>query len=126
MSPTTRSDTSKRWRRGAKPDLDRARQAAKCMLAELDLVRPTEVDIADLAAARGVLMTKGLLCAAEARLAIRPGRPALITASTAIKNKGWWRFCIAHELGHFVLHADHHRPQVFDDAIDDAGQKGGT
>src|SRR5205823_617585 len=106
-----RSDTSQRWRRGAKPDLGRAQQAAKRLLAELDLVRPTEVDIAELAAACGVVVTKGLLTGAEARLAIRPRRPALITVSTAIKNKGWWRFCIAHELGHFVLHADHHRPQ---------------
>src|SRR2546427_10313132 len=124
MSPTTRSEAARRSKRRSKPDLDRARQAAKNVLAELDLLRPTEVTIQDLAAARGALVAEGLLTGAEARLEICPGRPALITVSKRVKNKGQWLFSIAHELGHLECHADRNRPQGFDDN-DIGGQKGG-
>ncbi len=68
------------------------------------LTEPCELILEDIAFARGVIVTEGLLEKMEARL-IRSGNRGLIRISQDIIYKGQKRFAIAHELGHWQLHS---------------------
>jgi len=65
---------------------------------------PSELVLEDLALARGVLVIDGRLDSADARL-VRKGARGLIRVSNMIAEAGRRRFAIAHELGHWMLHA---------------------
>ena len=68
-------------------------------------IHPNEVDLEDLAMFRGVLVTPGGVSGASGRL-IRNGNNGIIRYNQKIKQPGKVRFTIAHELGHWELHAD--------------------
>lgn len=65
---------------------------------------PEELVLEDLALAMGVLVLDGPLDSADARL-IRRGKKGIIRVKDTIPEKGRRRFAIAHELGHWLLHA---------------------
>jgi Zn-dependent peptidase ImmA (M78 family) len=65
---------------------------------------PSELVLEDLALAHGVLVLEAPLDSAEARL-LRKGSSGLIRISDRIPEPGRKRFAVAHELGHWFLHA---------------------
>lgn len=67
------------------------------------ITRPEELILEDLAFARNVIVTEGVLDKMEARL-LRRGDKGLIRISKDIRYPGQKRFAIAHELGHWELH----------------------
>ena len=67
------------------------------------LTKPEELILEDLAFARNVIVTEGVLDKMEARL-LRRGDKGLIRVRKDIFYPGQKRFAIAHELGHWELH----------------------
>ena len=76
---------------------------ARQLLSDLDLDHPCDMDIEDIAWARGVLIREGSLDGADGRLT-RMGSEGVIRLKRDIAERGRRRFTIAHELGHFELH----------------------
>ena len=64
-----------------------------------------DLELEVLALARGVVVLEGRLDTADARL-VRKGNAGLLRVNQAIREPGRKRFAIAHELGHFEIHAD--------------------
>ncbi len=77
---------------------------ARKLVEEYAIREPSEIDIEAIALDRGVYVTEGPLAGSWARL-VRKGDGGLIRVSTEITITGQKRFCVAHELGHFLLHA---------------------
>ena len=67
------------------------------------ITKPEELILEDLAFARNVIVTEGVLDKMEARL-LRRGDKGLIKVRKDIIYPGQKRFAIAHELGHWELH----------------------
>jgi IrrE N-terminal-like domain len=82
---------------------DSAVIVARRLLDEYEISSPSEIDIEAIALDRGVFVTEGPLVGSWARL-VRKGNGGLIRVSNDVKILGQRRFCIAHELGHFLLH----------------------
>ena len=87
------------------PAYRRAVLSAKRLVGDYGIRKPIDIDVEAIALDRGLFVRDGPLSGAWARL-IRKGNGGLIRISTAITLEGQRRFCIAHELGHFLLHAD--------------------
>lgn len=89
----------------AKPRLLDARHRARLVSRELNLTRPEQIVIEDIAMARGVYVTEGRLDGAEARL-LRQGTRGLVRVKADLPEEGRKRFAIAHELGHWEMHEE--------------------
>ncbi len=81
----------------------RAELAARKLLADFGLRYGGEVDLDDLAWVLGVLVHSASMVGAVAQL-VRHGRRAVITVSDTVTSALRWRFTVAHELGHYLLH----------------------
>ena len=81
----------------------RARGRARQLIAEFGIQSPEEIDLEALAAARNVFIREAPLEGAQARLVRRKGG-GVIRVHAGLGSLGQKRFCVAHELGHFVLH----------------------
>jgi Zn-dependent peptidase ImmA (M78 family) len=66
---------------------------------------PQDLVLEDLAYALGVLVVEGPLDSADARL-VRKGKKGLVRIRESIPEPGRKRFAVAHELGHWLLHAN--------------------
>src|SRR5258708_32393667 len=75
---------------------------ARQVLSALSLNHPCDMEIDDIAWARGALVKEEKLAGAEGRLVKLSGR-GVITIPNNIPSTGRRRFIIAHELGHFEL-----------------------
>jgi len=82
-----------------------ATAAAFRISKELGFPHPKEVDLRDLAMFRNVLVREGPLSGSEGRLIRKKGR-GIIHVREHLKPEGRKRFTIAHELGHWELHAN--------------------
>ena len=89
---------------------------AECLWRLYGFTAPSDLSLDDLAFARGVLVTEGLLDKMEARL-IRQGKHGLIRVKSDLPELGRKRFAISHELGHWELHAN--ISQIFECTEDD-------
>jgi Zn-dependent peptidase ImmA (M78 family) len=87
------------------PNLVRARGAALQLLENFGVSRTEDIAVADFATSRGALVIEAPLEGCEARL-VRGKTRGVIRVRKDIKESGRKRFAIAHELGHFLLHAD--------------------
>lgn len=76
---------------------------AKKLLAELRIEAPDELDLEDVAAHLGAAVDKRELAGCDGRL-LRSGGIALIVVNARAYESARWRFTIAHELGHLILH----------------------
>lgn len=76
---------------------------AEEIIKNLQIRRPFEIQIKDIAMERGAFVRESILESSEARL-IREGSVGIITVNKSIPEEGRKRFAIAHELGHFELH----------------------
>ncbi len=87
-----------------KPERDKAAAVAFKILQELGFPHPREIDLKDLAMDRNVYVREGEMKGAEGRL-LRKNGNGVIHIRRGIKPEGRRRFTIAHELGHWELHA---------------------
>ena len=106
---------------------NRYRQAvrtARRLIAEYAIRSPAEIDIEAIALDQGLYVTTGPLSGSWARL-LRRDSVGLVRVSSSIRSKGQRRFCVAHEIGHFLLHAD--RSQIehcqFEDMLSSYGRR---
>lgn len=83
----------------------RAVRAAKGVIEDYGIRAPEEIELEAIAYDRGLTVIDGPLNGALARL-LREGDRGVVRISDAIQYPGQRRFCIAHELGHFLLHHD--------------------
>lgn len=79
--------------------------AARALLVKYGLERDDQVPVDKLIAARGLIVRSGVMGGAEGRL-VRRRNSGIVTVNSAITLRGKRRFVLAHELGHFELHAD--------------------
>lgn len=89
---------------GSQANKVRSELAAVRLWERYCLTGPDELDLEAVAAARGVFVVEKALDSADAWL-VRQGRHGLIRVSTRIEEPGRKRYAVAHELGHFELHA---------------------
>lgn len=89
----------------AKPNLLEARHRARIVHSVLNITRPEDIVLEDIAMARGVYVSEGRLDGAEARL-LRQGARGLIRVKADLPEEGRKRFAVAHELGHWELHSE--------------------
>ena len=78
-------------------------KAARQLLAELQIERPSEIDIELIAAYRYLRVQRRPLTQEEGRIA-HSGGTGVITVSDRAYRSAKWRWVIAHELGHFHRH----------------------
>ncbi len=81
-----------------------ARGEASRLWKRYGLTEPSQLVLEDLAMAMNVLVLEGPLDSADARL-LRRGSRGLIRIKQDITSSGRKRFAVAHELGHWLLHA---------------------
>jgi len=77
---------------------------AEEIIRDLQIRQPAEIQVMEIAMERGAFVKERHLDGSEARL-IRKGGLGIITVNSSIPEEGRKRFAIAHELGHFELHA---------------------
>ncbi len=82
-----------------------AARAATRLVNEYAIRAPSEIDVEAIALDQGLYVTNGPLPGSWARL-LRKGSGGVIRVSSSIELEGQRRFCIAHEIGHFLLHGD--------------------
>jgi len=82
-----------------------ASQRAEEIIKTLRIREPSEIELKDIAMARGVLVRERFLKGSEARL-VRRDRSGIITVDKSIPEEGRKRFAVAHDLGHFELHRE--------------------
>lgn len=82
----------------------RAEAAAIRLWTHYGFRSPKDIELEVLSFARGALVKEGPLDTADARL-VRKGKRGLIRVNQSIPEPGRKRFAIAHELGHFEIHA---------------------
>ena len=85
-------------------DLARARAAAYQLGKRYGFQHPAQVPVEDIAMDRGAVVMPGGLQGSEARL-VRKGSRGIIRVRAGMSEPGRRRFSIAHELGHWELHA---------------------
>lgn len=88
-----------------KANLLEARHRARAVSSMLNITRPDDIILEDIAMARGVYVSEGRLDGAEARL-LRQGNRGLIRVKEDLPEEGRKRFAVAHELGHWELHSE--------------------
>lgn len=76
---------------------------AKRLLADLQIEAPDELDLEEVAAHLGAAVDKRELVGCDGRL-FRSEGVALIVVDARAYESARWRFTIAHELGHLILH----------------------
>lgn len=81
----------------------RATARAKALLESLRIQAPEELDLELVAAHLGAAVEKRRLIGCDGRL-LRAGDAALIVVDERAYQSAKWRFTIAHELGHLLLH----------------------
>lgn len=80
------------------------RNAARDLLKRFHIESPDGIDVETIAWLRGKLKIKtGGLSGAEGRLVATSEKGGVIRVGET-SNTGRWRFTVAHEIGHFVLH----------------------
>ncbi len=77
---------------------------AEEIIENLQIREPAEIQVMEIAMERGAFVREMHLDGSEARL-IRKGGLGIISVNSSIPEEGRKRFAIAHELGHFELHA---------------------
>ena len=83
-----------------------AQRAAASVLERYAVEEASHLQLEAFAKDLGAEVVEGNLDGCIARL-VRSGDTGLIRVSTTVTNRGRRRFCVAHELGHFILrHAD--------------------
>ena len=82
----------------------KATRTARRLVEDYAIRAPAEIDIEAIALDQGLYVTTGPLSGAWARL-LRKGSGGVVRVSSSIKSEGQRRFCVAHEIGHFLLHA---------------------
>jgi Zn-dependent peptidase ImmA (M78 family) len=87
-----------------KANIPLAEAKARQVVADLDLQRPEDIDLDLVAAHFNVFVQEDFLTSCEARM-VRRGNSAVVTVNRQIAEVGRKRFSVAHELGHFLLHA---------------------
>lgn len=87
--------------------MTRAHQRANDLRSSYFLTSLPDISIEDIAFDIGVTIQTRKLEGSDAALLVRNGR-GVIVLSTSIQEEGRRRFAIAHELGHFLLHAKQH------------------
>lgn len=87
------------------PSKNAAEDAAKRLWKQYGFSSPADLEMDVLACARGVVVIEAPLDSADARL-VRKGNKGLVRVNQSIPEAGRKRFAIAHELGHFEIHAD--------------------
>lgn len=83
----------------------RAVRTAQRVIEDYGIRRPEDIDLEAIAFDRGLVVIDAPLSGSWARL-LRKGNRGLVRVSDSIPYAGQRRFCIAHELGHFLLHED--------------------
>jgi len=78
--------------------------AARRIVSSFGVADPSEIDVEAWAYEQGAVVTNAPLRGASGRLVRRGGR-GIIRVDSSITLEGQKRFCVAHELGHFLLHA---------------------
>lgn len=78
---------------------------ARALLVKYGLERDDQVPVDKLLAARGLMVRQEMMGGAEGRL-VRRKDTGIVTLSSEVTLPGKRRFVLAHELGHFELHAD--------------------
>lgn len=84
--------------------ITRPSDKAKDIIESLRIENPSEIHIKDIAMELGAFVRERVLEGSEARL-VRKGSLGIITVNRVIPEEGRMRFAVAHELGHFKLHA---------------------
>lgn len=85
------------------PSVDPAK-AAQDIIRQLDIRKPSEIQVELIAERRGATVIESDLTSSEGRL-VRRGKRGKITVPFNETNIGRKRFSIGHELGHFELHS---------------------
>jgi len=81
-----------------------AKPKARAIIEALRIDSPELLDVEAIAALRGLICETGGIAGAEGRLVRGPGG-GVIRVNSGIRNEGRRRFTIAHEIGHYELHA---------------------
>lgn len=81
----------------------RATLVANRLLSEYGIRAPAEIDVEAIALDKGLYVHYASLPGSWARL-LRKGDGGIIRVSSTIESEGQRRFCIGHEIGHFLLH----------------------
>jgi Zn-dependent peptidase ImmA (M78 family) len=87
----------------SKASLRAARHAAALLIKEFHITKPEEIVLEDIAMAKEIFVFEGPLEGAEARLLRRDNR-GIVRLKSGL-SLGRKRFAIAHEMGHWELHA---------------------
>ena len=87
------------------PEYRKATRTARRLTEDYAIRIPAEIDIEAIALDQGLYVTTGPLSGSWARL-LRKGSGGVVRLSSSIQSEGQRRFCVAHEIGHFLLHAD--------------------
>lgn len=90
---------------GQVPNALRASAAALELLQQFAITTPRDIQVQNLATACGAVVIEAPLEGCEARL-VRGRTRGVIRVRSTIPESGRKRFAAAHELGHFLLHAD--------------------
>jgi hypothetical protein len=80
-----------------------ARAAACRLLTELRIEEAADLDIELVAASKGAAILRRKVAGCDGRL-LRAGPNALIVVDEKAYDSAKWRFTVAHELGHLLLH----------------------
>lgn len=92
------------WNTAREPKRITAEGTALELHQRYAITEPREIDVVRIAMARGVYVADGSTPGTDAWLA-RGKTLGLVRVSNAIRERGRRRFAIAHELGHWELHA---------------------
>jgi hypothetical protein len=77
---------------------------ARAVIDALRIDAPERIDVEAIAALRGLICEDGGISGAVGRL-VRGAHGGVIRVRGDVRNEGRYRFTIAHEMGHFELHA---------------------
>lgn len=88
-----------------RPSHPSALKAARSLLEHLEISSPEQLDLELVAAYLGVLVLKQPLHHQEGCL-LRAGNRGVIAISQQAYDSHKWRFVLAHELGHFLMHPE--------------------
>lgn len=92
----------------------RATLKARQVLADLNITSPEQLDVLLIAAHHNVFVRFRALDHEEGHM-LRAHDRALVVVNQRARHSSKWRFVVAHELGHFLLHQDHDQLPVCTD-----------
>lgn len=84
----------------------RATHKARQVLADLNITSPEQLDVLLIAAHHNVFVRFRALAHEEGHM-LRAHDRALVVVNQRARQSEKWRFVVAHELGHFLLHQEH-------------------